>query len=50
MVTREEEEERQKKRRRKAVIELYKVRLGSLRKGMDLSKKGKLKEALESYI
>jgi hypothetical protein len=50
MVTREEEEARQKKRRRKAIIELYKKRLGSLRKGMDLSKKGKLKDALESYI
>ena len=50
MVTREEEEAKQKKRRRKAVIELYKTRLASLRKGMDLSKKGKLKEALENYI
>ena len=50
MVTREEEEAKQKRRRRKAIVELYKTRLGSLKKAMDLSKKGKLKEALEGYI
>ena len=47
MVTREEEEAKQKRRRRKAIVELYKTRLGSLKKAMDLSKKGKLTYTFE---
>jgi len=50
MVTREEEEEKLRKRKKKAINDLYKTRLSPLKKAMDISKKGKFKEALELYI